>query len=125
MAGNDADSLTHARVGPPRNSTFHPQDWAVLSRSWYPVARSDAVGENPVQAQLLDVDLVVYRAAGKAIVARNLCFHRGTQLSLGWVENDAAVWKACWAVPKRELYCAMRLNMAELSWLGMLVWLDC
>jgi phenylpropionate dioxygenase-like ring-hydroxylating dioxygenase large terminal subunit len=91
LAENDAQSLTEARVQPPRDSTFHPQDWAVLSRSWYPVARSDALGEKPIQVQLLDVDLVVYRAAGTAIVARNLCFHRGTQLSLGWVEDDVIV----------------------------------
>jgi phenylpropionate dioxygenase-like ring-hydroxylating dioxygenase large terminal subunit len=79
------------RVTQPRDLTFQPSDWAVLSRSWFPVARADALREKPIHATLLDMDLVVYRAAGKAIVARNLCFHRGTQLSLGWVEGDVIV----------------------------------
>ncbi len=79
------------RIGPPRHLTFDPNDWAVLAKCWYPVARSDELGDKPIRAQLLDVDLVVYRAAGKAIVARNLCVHRGTQLSLGWVEDDVIV----------------------------------
>jgi phenylpropionate dioxygenase-like ring-hydroxylating dioxygenase large terminal subunit len=91
MDEQSTESATAVRIGPPRDLTFHPQDWAVLSRSWYPVARSDAVAEKPIQTQLLDVDLVVYRAAGRAIVARNLCFHRGTQMSLGWVEDDVIV----------------------------------
>jgi Rieske [2Fe-2S] domain len=56
LAGEDAESLTSIRIGSP----FYPQDWAVLSRSWYPAPC-------------------------------NLCLHRGTQLSLGWVEDDLIV----------------------------------
>lgn len=79
------------RLPLPRDCTFSPSDWTVLSRSWFPVARADELADKPIQVQLLDTDLVVYRAAGKAIAARNLCFHRGTQLSLGWVDGDAIV----------------------------------
>ncbi len=75
----------------PRELTFHPSDWAVLARSWFPVARSDEIGEKPVRIRLLDVDVVVYRTNGTARVARDLCFHRGTALSLGWVEGDRIV----------------------------------
>jgi phenylpropionate dioxygenase-like ring-hydroxylating dioxygenase large terminal subunit len=88
---SDAAAEIAERIGPPRNLTFEPRDWAVLARCWYPVARSDQLGDKPIQAQLLDVDLVVYRAAGNTIVARNLCVHRGTQLSLGWVEDEVIV----------------------------------
>jgi phenylpropionate dioxygenase-like ring-hydroxylating dioxygenase large terminal subunit len=88
---SDAVAEVIERIGCPRCLTFNPQDWAILAKCWYPVARSDELGERPIQVQLLDVDLVVYRAAGKAVVARNLCVHRGTRLSLGWVEDDAIV----------------------------------
>ncbi|MGD9738930.1 MAG: Rieske 2Fe-2S domain-containing protein [Bauldia sp.] len=86
MASAIADRLPF-----PREATFHPADWAVLSRSWFPVARSDEVLEKPIRARLLDTDVVVYRTNGAARVARDLCFHRGTALSLGWVEGEAIV----------------------------------
>src|SRR5690606_27182605 len=54
------------RIGAPRELTFHPSDWAVLSRSWFPVARSDEIAEKPVRMRLLDVDVVVYRTNGVA-----------------------------------------------------------
>jgi vanillate O-demethylase monooxygenase subunit len=88
---SDAVAGVIERIGCPRSLTFNLQDWAILAKCWYPVARSDELGERPIQVQLLDVDLVVYHAAGKAVVARNLCVHRGTRLSLGWVEDDAIV----------------------------------
>jgi len=83
------DPETPPRLAPPRASTFHPGDWAILSRCWFPVARAEAVTDRPLAARLLDVELVLYRAAGTAVVARDLCPHRGTQLSLGWVEDGA------------------------------------
>ena len=79
------------RVALPRDCSFHPTDWDVLSRSWFPVARADEVKDRPAKARLLDVDLVVYRSGQVARVARNLCFHRGTALSLGWIEGDVIV----------------------------------
>lgn len=91
MINSATRSVAPQRLGFPRDLSFDAQDWTVLSRYWYPVARSDELGDKPMQATLLDVDLVVYRAAGRAIAARNLCVHRGTQLSLGWVEHDTIV----------------------------------
>ncbi|MCL6442230.1 MAG: Rieske 2Fe-2S domain-containing protein [Alicyclobacillus sp.] len=76
---------------PPKNSTFSPNDFAILSRYWYPIAASDAVNDKPISAKLLDVDLVCYRTNGAARVARDLCAHRGVPLSLGWVEGDDIV----------------------------------
>lgn len=75
----------------PRECSFQASDWAVLSRSWFPVARSDELGEKPMTARLLDMDLVVYRTGVTARVARDLCAHRGAALSRGWVEDDTIV----------------------------------
>jgi hypothetical protein len=41
------------RIGSPRNLTFEPHDRAVLAKCWYLVARSDQLGDKPVQTQLL------------------------------------------------------------------------
>lgn len=75
----------------PTDCTFSLEDWTVLSQYWYPVARADEVHDKPIAVKLLDVDLVVYRANGKAVVARDLCLHRGVPLSMGWVEDEKIV----------------------------------
>ena len=75
----------------PRECSFQANDWTVLSRAWFPVARSDEVAEKPIAARLLDVDVVVYRTGAMARVARDLCSHRGAALSRGWVEDDTIV----------------------------------
>ena len=76
---------------PPRDCTFHPDDWAILSRFWYPLAFSSDVGDKPLAVRLLDERLVVYRAAGRLVVAKDMCAHRGVPLSLGWVEGENIV----------------------------------
>ncbi|MBU2720910.1 hypothetical protein HF563_16430 [Acidithiobacillus ferridurans] len=43
----------------PENSTFHPEDWAILARYWFPVARCVDIDDQLVQVQLLDIRLVV------------------------------------------------------------------
>jgi phenylpropionate dioxygenase-like ring-hydroxylating dioxygenase large terminal subunit len=75
----------------PRACSFDPSDWAILARHWYPVARSEDVGDKPIAATLLDVPLVIYRAANGIRVARDLCPHRGVPLSRGWVEGGEIV----------------------------------
>ncbi len=71
---------------PPPGSTFTPQDWRLLARHWYPIARAAEVSEKPRAATLLDETLVVYRVAGEVVVARDVCPHRGVPLSLGLVD---------------------------------------
>jgi phenylpropionate dioxygenase-like ring-hydroxylating dioxygenase large terminal subunit len=44
-----------------------------------------------VAARLLDEDLVVYRTSADVVVARDICLHRGTRLSLGSVDGDELV----------------------------------
>ncbi|MGP7818785.1 Rieske 2Fe-2S domain-containing protein [Niallia sp. 01092] len=75
----------------PRDCTFSKEDWTVLSKYWYPVAQSSEVTEKPLAVKLLDVNLVVYRTKTKIVVARDLCVHRGTPLSMGWVEDEEIV----------------------------------
>ncbi|WP_275259491.1 aromatic ring-hydroxylating oxygenase subunit alpha [Paenibacillus pinistramenti] len=75
----------------PKDCTFTREDWLVLSRYWYPVALASDVQDKPLGVKLLDVKLVCYRSGDQAVVARDLCFHRGAPLSKGWVENGEIV----------------------------------
>ncbi|MBF9263333.1 aromatic ring-hydroxylating oxygenase subunit alpha [Paracidovorax cattleyae] len=75
----------------PETSTFPPQDWAILARHWYPVARCIDIADQPVQVQLLDVKLVAYRTSAGLSVALDRCPHRGVPLSKGCVKNDHLV----------------------------------
>jgi phenylpropionate dioxygenase-like ring-hydroxylating dioxygenase large terminal subunit len=60
-----------------------------LRRGWFAVAQSPDL-TSPVKAQLLDVELVVFRdESGVARVASNQCPHRGAALSMGTVVGDA------------------------------------
>ncbi len=84
--------MTRAASPPlPTGCTFSESDWRILADFWHPVAFSHDVGTSPVGARLLDVDLVVYRTSEGVVVARNLCLHRGSQLTLGRLEGDELV----------------------------------
>lgn len=76
---------------PPRDCTFSPDDWQVLADCWHPVAYADAIIDKPYGTKLLDLDLVVYRTSKGVVVAKDICLHRGAQLSLGWMEGDEIV----------------------------------
>jgi vanillate O-demethylase monooxygenase subunit len=75
----------------PRACTFEENDWLILSNRWFPIAVSADLTDAPVQARLLDVDLVLFRSAGGVVVARDLCPHRGMLLSRGWVTDGQIV----------------------------------
>ena len=47
MSAPAAVPLRQDRIAIPRECSFQPSDWAVLSRAWYPVARSDALEVSP------------------------------------------------------------------------------
>jgi phenylpropionate dioxygenase-like ring-hydroxylating dioxygenase large terminal subunit len=64
-------------------------DDVVLLNDWHPVIRSDALADGAVRAaRLLGVDLVLWRAGGRIHAWRDLCLHRGSQLSLGAVRGE-------------------------------------
>jgi len=76
----------------PRNNTFAESDWDALARLWHPVAYADDVlPGKPFSTILLDEELVVYRTGEDLVVARDLCIHRGAQISRGWIEGDEIV----------------------------------
>ena len=66
-------------------------DVDILRHYWYPVAASDEVGDTPFATSLLDESLVLFRAGQHAVAFRDLCVHRGTPLSLGWVAGEKLV----------------------------------
>ena len=67
-------------------------DLAALRACWHPVAFSAGLGDRPQHADLLGEPLVLWRGPGGEPRANlDLCVHRGTALSLGWVSGDELV----------------------------------
>lgn len=57
--------------------------------AWYPVASSEEVGRAPLARRLLDVPVVLYRAAnGDPVALEDRCAHRPVRLSDGQVDGD-------------------------------------
>jgi phenylpropionate dioxygenase-like ring-hydroxylating dioxygenase large terminal subunit len=78
----------------PRDCTFPDSDWRALAPFWYPVAFSREVADKPHAVRLLDERVVVYRLSdGTITAARDICYHRGVPLSMGYVEGDEIVCK--------------------------------
>ena len=65
--------------------------YRALRRFWHPVLWADEVGDRPVAAVLLDEPLAIVRLAGEVRAFKDLCVHRGTALSLGWVDDGHLV----------------------------------
>ncbi|MGE0746060.1 MAG: Rieske 2Fe-2S domain-containing protein [Rhodospirillales bacterium] len=63
-----------------------------LRHYWHPIAlAADVQGDKPLAARLLGTDLVLWRGPEGMVAFRDLCIHRGTRLSLGWVEDGSLV----------------------------------
>jgi phenylpropionate dioxygenase-like ring-hydroxylating dioxygenase large terminal subunit len=62
-----------------------------LRHFWHPVALAADLNDRPLAATLLGEPIVLWRASGNALAFHDLCIHRGTRLSLGWIENDNLV----------------------------------
>ena len=65
--------------------------WPALRGYWHPVAFSEEAGGKPLAVQLLDERLVLCRLGGQVRAFHDLCIHRGTPISLGWVEGETIV----------------------------------
>jgi phenylpropionate dioxygenase-like ring-hydroxylating dioxygenase large terminal subunit len=63
----------------------------VLYHYWHPVAHSRDVAEKPLSVKLLDQQVVVWRSAKGIVAFQDLCLHRGTPLSLGWIDSGQIV----------------------------------
>jgi vanillate O-demethylase monooxygenase subunit len=60
-----------------------------LRRCWQPVCRESDLEERPLPVSLLDERLVVVRLGSEIAAFPDLCVHRGTALSLGWVDDGS------------------------------------
>ena len=57
---------------------------------WYPIVRSEDLGDQPVKQMVLGVNLVAFRDSdGKAQVLSDTCVHRGGSLGGAWSAGDA------------------------------------
>ncbi len=57
---------------------------------WYPIVRSEDLGDQPVKQKVLGVNLVAFRdKEGKAAVLSDTCVHRGGSLGGAWSAGDA------------------------------------
>jgi phenylpropionate dioxygenase-like ring-hydroxylating dioxygenase large terminal subunit len=70
-------------------------DWEALENAlvqyWHPVARSEEIDNKAVPIKLLDQTLVLWRSRGQIAAFHDLCVHRGTPLSLGWIDGDQLI----------------------------------
>jgi phenylpropionate dioxygenase-like ring-hydroxylating dioxygenase large terminal subunit len=62
--------------------------YRAMTHFWHPVAYASEVTDLPVGVTLLGEQLVVVRLRGRVRCFKDLCAHRGTALSLGWIEED-------------------------------------
>src|SRR2546423_7630856 len=58
-----------------------------LANYWHPIARSEDVREQPKQFELLSENICAFRASAGVSAFKDVCIHRGTALSLGWVTD--------------------------------------
>ena len=85
-----------------------------LHGCWHPVTYAHELSaDKPKSATLLDEPVVLWRTAdGTPRAMKDVCIHRGTALSLGWLEDDCIVcpyhaWRydasgACVKIPQSE-----------------------
>lgn len=82
--------LTGTRQSDPSRQDHEPD--ACLTNDWHVVAFSKEVEEGKlVPTRLLGEDLVIWRHCGEARVWKDLCIHRGAQLSKGWVIDGTVI----------------------------------
>jgi phenylpropionate dioxygenase-like ring-hydroxylating dioxygenase large terminal subunit len=72
-------------------TTFESDLWPALRGFWHPVAESANVDPGPTAARLLGENLMLVRLDGVLRCFEDLCIHRGTPLSLGWIEAGHVV----------------------------------
>lgn len=65
--------------------------WPALADYWHPVAYAHEVTDKPLPVKLLGEDIVVCRLGDTISAFSDLCIHRGTPISMGWIENGEIV----------------------------------
>lgn len=64
---------------------------STLRAYWHPVAEVGDLEAGPIGVRLLDEELVLWRVEDDVFAARDLCIHRGSRLSQGWVDASGCV----------------------------------
>lgn len=68
------------------------EDTEKLKSCWHPVGYSKEVSpDKPYGTTLLNEPIVVWRSKDAIHAMKDVCIHRGTALSLGWIKNDCLV----------------------------------
>lgn len=62
-----------------------------LRHYWYPVVRAEELGDTPLAVRVLAEPLVLFRSSDRVVAFKDLCLHRGTRLSRGWIEDGQIV----------------------------------
>lgn len=62
--------------------------YRAMRHFWHPVMYTSELDDKPKRAILLDEQLVIVRMGGQVRAFKDLCIHRGTAMSLGWVEDN-------------------------------------
>ncbi len=86
-------------------------DLRALRDCWHPVGFMGELADGPQRVTLLGEPVAIWRdSSGAARAMRDICIHRGTALSLGWVDGDQLVcpyhgWRygadgRCTAIPQ-------------------------
>ena len=83
--------LTPTKSTLPKDCTFSPSDWQILSQFWYPIALQREITDQPIAVTLLDQPLVIWRSASGISVADDRCPHRGIPLSMGHLRGENLV----------------------------------
>jgi len=63
----------------------------VLHHYWHAVARSQELTDKPLAVKSLDYPVVLWRSPNGVSAFHDLCIHRGTPLSLGWIGNGQLI----------------------------------
>lgn len=69
------------------DSSGEEELYLAMRHFWHPVMWSAELGDAPREATLLGERLVLARLDGKVRCFPNICVHRGSALSMGWVED--------------------------------------
>ena len=62
-----------------------------LRAYWHPVVRSADLKSKPLAVSLLNERLALFRLPQGVVCLQDLCIHRGTPLSLGWIDGDRII----------------------------------
>ncbi len=75
----------------PRECSFPDARWTALARQWHPLAPSSQAADRPLGAVLLDMRVVAWRSGILVSAAKDICIHRGAQLSPGTIKDGELV----------------------------------